>query len=50
MPIALLVLLLLALTVLPASAGPLDHPGYSKAFTCSACHVEELIATAAPNC
>lgn len=21
-----------------ASAGPLDHPGYAKAFTCSACH------------
>jgi cytochrome c553 len=22
----------------PAAAGPLDLPGYSKAFTCSACH------------
>jgi len=21
-----------------AEAGPLDHPGYAKAFTCSACH------------
>ena len=21
-----------------ADAGPLDHPGYAKAFTCSACH------------
>ena len=38
MPLVLLVLLLLALTVVPASAGPLDHPGYGKAFTCSACH------------
>ena len=38
MPIVLLVLLLLALTGAPVSAGPLDHPGYSKAFTCSACH------------
>ena len=38
MPILLLVLLLLALTAAPVSAGPLDHPGYSKAFTCSACH------------
>ena len=38
MPIVLLALLLLALTVVPVSAGPLDHPGYSKAFTCSACH------------
>ena len=38
MPIVLLVLLLLALTAAPVSAGPIDHPGYSKAFTCSACH------------
>ena len=38
MPIVLLVLLLLGLAVAPASAGPLDHPGYSKASTCSACH------------
>jgi cytochrome c553 len=22
----------------PAAAGPLDHPGYTKAVTCSACH------------
>jgi cytochrome c553 len=22
----------------PAAAGPLDHPGYAKAMTCSACH------------
>jgi cytochrome c553 len=22
----------------PAAAGPLDHPGYTKAFACSACH------------
>ena len=22
----------------PAAAGPLDHPGYVKAFSCSACH------------
>ena len=22
----------------PAAAGPLDHPGYPKAFSCSACH------------
>ena len=29
------VLLLLAA---PAAAGPLDHPGYPKAFSCSACH------------
>ena len=21
-----------------AAAGPLDHPGYAKALTCSACH------------
>ena len=38
MPIVTLVLLLLALTAGPASSGPLDHPGYAKAFTCSACH------------
>jgi cytochrome c553 len=30
------VLLLLAAPV--ADAGPLDHPGYTKAFSCSACH------------
>jgi cytochrome c553 len=22
----------------PAAAGPIDHPGYTKAFSCSACH------------
>jgi len=38
MPIVALVLLLFVLTVAPAAAGPLDHPGYTKAFTCSACH------------
>jgi cytochrome c553 len=37
MPIVGLVFLLLLLAA-PAAAGPLDHPGYSKAFTCSACH------------
>ena len=25
-------------SVAGAPAGPLDHPGYAKAFTCSACH------------
>lgn len=33
-----LVLLLLLLLVNAAYAGPLDAPGYDKAFTCSACH------------
>ncbi|MBM4438857.1 MAG: c-type cytochrome [Candidatus Rokubacteria bacterium] len=33
-----LVALVLALTAAPAAAGPLDHPGYTKAFSCSACH------------
>jgi cytochrome c553 len=33
-----LVLLLLLLLVNAADAGPLDAPGYDKAFTCSACH------------
>jgi cytochrome c553 len=28
----------LALLAGPATAGPLDHPGYAKAMTCSACH------------
>ena len=37
MPIFGLVFLLLLLAT-PAAAGPLDHPGYTKAFTCSACH------------
>ena len=36
MVLAVLVLLLMAAGV--ASAGPLDHPGYAKAFSCSACH------------
>src|ERR671919_1608700 len=30
--------LLLLLLAAPAGAGPLDHPGYTKAFSCSACH------------
>ena len=30
--------LLLLLAVPAADAGPLDHPGYTKAFSCSACH------------
>jgi cytochrome c553 len=38
LPIVTLALLLLALFVAPAAAGPLDHPGYAKAFSCSACH------------
>jgi len=33
-----LIFAVLLLIVAPAAAGPLDHPGYSKAFTCSACH------------
>ena len=37
-PIVTLALLLLALFAAPAAAGPLDHPGYAKAFSCSACH------------
>jgi cytochrome c553 len=37
MPILVLAFLLL-LAVSPAAAGPLDHPGYTKAFSCSACH------------
>jgi len=37
MPIFALALLLLLLAA-PAAAGPLDHPGYAKAFSCSACH------------
>jgi cytochrome c553 len=28
----------LLLFAVPAAAGPLDHPGYTKAFSCSACH------------
>ena len=35
-PIALAFLILLLAA--PAEAGPLDHPGYTKAFSCSACH------------
>jgi cytochrome c553 len=34
--LALLIFLLLAAPA--ADAGPLDHPGYAKAFSCSACH------------
>jgi cytochrome c553 len=30
--------LLLLLLAAPAAAGPLDQPGYTKAFSCSACH------------
>lgn len=30
--------LVLLLVAAPAAAGPLDHPGYTKAFSCSACH------------
>jgi cytochrome c553 len=37
MPTIVLALLLLLLAA-PADAGPLDHPGYAKAFSCSACH------------
>jgi cytochrome c553 len=33
-----LVFLLLVLAAPAADAGPLDHPGYAKAFSCSACH------------
>jgi len=33
-----LVLVALVLLAAPAAAGPLDHPGYTKAFSCSACH------------
>lgn len=29
---------LLGALAVPAAAGPLDHPGYAKAMTCSACH------------
>jgi cytochrome c553 len=34
----MLVLALLLLLTAPAAAGPLDHPAYVKAFSCSACH------------
>lgn len=34
----ILAVLLVVLAAAPAAAGPLDHPGYSKALTCSACH------------
>ena len=37
MPMLGLLVLLLALAA-PAAAGPMDHPGYTKAFSCSACH------------
>ena len=36
--VPVLTFLLLLLAVPAADAGPLDHPGYTKAFTCSACH------------
>jgi cytochrome c553 len=36
--LALALALLLLLLAVPAAAGPLDHPGYAKAFSCSACH------------
>jgi len=38
MPIIALAFLLLLLAAPAADAGPLDHPGYAKAFSCSACH------------
>jgi cytochrome c553 len=38
MPIIALAFLILLLAVPAAEAGPLDHPGYAKAFSCSACH------------
>jgi cytochrome c553 len=38
MPITALAFLLLLLAAPVAEAGPLDHPGYAKAFSCSACH------------
>jgi cytochrome c553 len=38
MPILALAFLLLLLAAPAAEAGPLDHPGYAKAFSCSACH------------
>ena len=31
-------MLVLIAAAMPAHAGPLDHPGYTKAFSCSACH------------
>ena len=33
-----LAMLLLLLAAPATEAGPLDHPGYTKAFSCSACH------------
>jgi cytochrome c553 len=36
--IILLALVLLLLVAPSTEAGPLDHPGYTKAFSCSACH------------
>jgi cytochrome c553 len=36
--LALALALLVVVLAAPASAGPLDHPGYVKAATCSACH------------
>jgi len=36
--IGLILAALLLFVAVPAAAGPLDHPGYAKAFSCSACH------------
>jgi cytochrome c553 len=36
--IILLAVVLLLLVAPVTEAGPLDHPGYTKAFSCSACH------------
>ena len=38
MSIIALACVLLLLAAPTAAAGPLDHPGYAKAHTCSACH------------
>jgi cytochrome c553 len=38
MPTLALALLRLLLAAPATEAGPLDHPGYAKAFSCSACH------------
>jgi cytochrome c553 len=38
MPTLVFALLLLLAIASPAAAGPLDHPGYAKSFSCSACH------------
>jgi cytochrome c553 len=36
--VVILSLIAMLLVAGAADAGPLDHPGYAKAFTCSACH------------